>query len=394
MKQQFEALLKQYEVSDLAHAETQHRVQEKQKLELERTNELLALKAPHGIAALESELADLKQRIDQKPTTAPELEDRPLSVAEAQALEQEAQAAQQRCERLWQEARQSWLELNVRRNSLSDEQQRLAAYLHGEEGSALQRRHQERFDHVSSKIASTQTEIFALESAKRGLRTASTINAEIDNLERRAAQAQRSFDDLKLELSRVETELQIGGARGLDEQLLLKQAALVHTSKRVQQFEQRVETLTHLKQLLLSSRAQLRERLQAPLLKRVQYYLDFLFPNSRIELAEDFVPKILHREDKQSSDVLDLSFGAVEQIAIIARLAYADLLKEAGLPTLIVLDDVLAYSDRQRLDCMKAALFDASSRHQIILFTCQPLVWSDAGGQIINLEQRKLARLS
>ena len=41
---------------------------------------------------------------------------------------------------------------------------------------------------------------------------------------------------------------------------------------------------------------------------------------------------------------------------MISRLAYADLLKEAGRPTLIIPDDALVHSDEQRLAQMKRVL--------------------------------------
>ena len=74
-----------------------------------------------------------------------------------------------------------------------------------------------------------------------------------------------------------------------------------------------------------------------------------------------------------------LSFGAREQMGVISRLAYADLLQEAGRPTLIILDDALVHSDEERLAQMKRVLFDAAARHQILLFTCHPVNWRDLG---------------
>ena len=81
----------------------------------------------------------------------------------------------------------------------------------------------------------------------------------------------------------------------------------------------------------------------------------------------------------ETGPVGELSFGAREQMGVISRLAYADLLKEAGRPTLIILDDALVHSDDQRLGQMKRVLFDAAQRHQVLLFTCHPGVWRDMG---------------
>ena len=81
----------------------------------------------------------------------------------------------------------------------------------------------------------------------------------------------------------------------------------------------------------------------------------------------------------ESSQFAALSFGAREQLALISRFAYADLLREAGRPTLLILDDALVHSDAQRLSAMKRVIFDAAQRHQVLLFTCHPENWRDMG---------------
>ncbi|ARK54153.1 GTP-binding protein [Burkholderia pseudomallei] len=98
-----------------------------------------------------------------------------------------------------------------------------------------------------------------------------------------------------------------------------------------------------------------------------------------LELGEDFVPRLLTRPGAEVGDFHEMSFGAREQMGVISRLAYADLLKEAGRPTLIMLDDALVHSDDGRLAQMKRVLFDAATRHQILLFSCHPEKWRDLG---------------
>jgi uncharacterized protein YhaN len=74
-------------------------------------------------------------------------------------------------------------------------------------------------------------------------------------------------------------------------------------------------------------------------------------------------------------------------MGVVARLAYADLLKEAGKPTLLILDDALVHTDRNRLDQMKRVLYDAASRHQILVFSCHPQAWQDLGVAARELSQ-------
>ena len=103
-----------------------------------------------------------------------------------------------------------------------------------------------------------------------------------------------------------------------------------------------------------------------------------LFPDARLDVDEALTPGLLQR-GVESGDFEALSFGAREQLGLISRFAYADLLQEAGRPTLLILDDALVHSDAQRLAQMKRVIFDAAQRHQLLLFTCHPEDWRDLG---------------
>ena len=60
-----------------------------------------------------------------------------------------------------------------------------------------------------------------------------------------------------------------------------------------------------------------------------------------------------------------------EQLAVLTRLAFADMLLEQGMPVSLILDDPLVYSDDGRLDLMTEILEEASQRMQVILLTCR-----------------------
>lgn len=391
-QERYQALLKQHGVNHLAQAQHAYREYEQQQLELQRIQSELSRYAPEGSAALSRAVAELEQAIAALSKTAiPEPSDSGLTVTEAQEHEREADRSWQRAARWFEEAQQQKLTLHVELTGVENEIQRLEQHLQDEQQQRLVAHHRARLEETKVALKAITEEQASLVAAQQNYRSTATIESEIKSLERRAEQAHHAFNDLRLSLSKVETEVRIVGAKGLEEQLLTLQATLAHTSRRVQYFSERVETLSYLKNQLTAERARVREQLQAPLVERMQHYLAFLFPNARIELTENFVPRLLHRQGTPTAALTDLSFGALEQMAIISRLAYADLLKEAGRPTLIVLDDVLAYSDTQRLDRMKVVIDDAASRHQIILFSCNPSMWSDAGGQVINVEQLKLA---
>ena len=108
-------------------------------------------------------------------------------------------------------------------------------------------------------------------------------------------------------------------------------------------------------------------------------------------MADSMQPtKLLAASDSRTLGEFDLqSFGTQKQLALICRLAYADLLKESGAPTLLILDDALVHSDAPRLAQMKRVLFDAATRHQILLFSCHPEKWRDLGVTARSLESLK-----
>lgn len=389
-QQQLSTLLQPYGVNDVGVAAQLHQEHLKQRNELAKLESMLAVYAPEGVVALREKSAALERSIQALAIEMPKEVVADLPLEQAQQQEQQALVALERLQQLWQDTQRRAIESQVKLTAAKDEWQQLHQRLHDATHVKQSQAEARRRVEVEQSITATQEALAQLAQQQSQVRSVASIQAEIDNVERRAAQAQRQFEDLRLELSRLETELQIMGAKGLDEQLRNKQLMLEHVERRVAHFQSRSETLSYLRDQLMAARTQLRERLQAPLLQRVQYYLRFLFPEARVVLSEEFVPTVLQRGSGHPVSLDELSFGAAEQIAIITRLAYADLLKEAGRPTLIVLDDVLAYSDSQRLDRMKAAIYDASNRHQVLLFTCNPQLWSDAGGQMINLEQHKL----
>jgi hypothetical protein len=180
----------------------------------------------------------------------------------------------------------------------------------------------------------------------------------------------------------LEVELQAAGAQGLDERRAELARDHAAAARRADQLARRARALDLLLKLLQDKRHALTQRLQAPLQKHLNHYLGLLFPGARIAIDDSLSPGPLTREGMQGSEsgpVDELSFGAREQMGVIARLAYADLLKEAGKPTLIILDDALVHSDDTRLAQMKRVLFDAATRHQILLFTCHPEKWRDMG---------------
>jgi len=197
-------------------------------------------------------------------------------------------------------------------------------------------------------------------------------------LEREAQQARHT------ELLQLQGRLEQAGALGLGERLAQARADLERLARRRAEFARRAAALELLWRLLGERRAAATQRLLEPLARRLDHYLALLLPQARLRLDEALLPAALRRGDDE--DALGaLSFGTREQLGVLARLAYADLLREAGRPTLLILDDALVHADPARRDLMKRALFDAASRHQVLLFTCNGPAWTDMGVPVRTL---------
>jgi len=109
--------------------------------------------------------------------------------------------------------------------------------------------------------------------------------------------------------------------------------------------------------------APLREKLES--LGRIVFGQDFA-----VELDDDL--RVARRTlDGTTLDVEQLSTGAREQLAVLARLAVAAITAaDGGVP--VLLDDALGWSDPQRLERMAAAFHVAARDSQVIVLTCVP----------------------
>lgn len=215
---------------------------------------------------------------------------------------------------------------------------------------------------------------------------ADQLKLDVDRLDASAKAERRRFEAARDRMTQVRAEIQHIGADGLEEQrdqLRVQHAAL---AQRVSQFKRQVDVLTHLLDILERRRAAVQQRLLAPLQTRVDHYLRLIFPDQQLVMDAGLLPGgLLTQDGRNAGDYDEQSFGTREQLGLVCRLAYADLLRESGAPTLLVLDDALVHTDKDRLDRLKRVLYDASQRHQVLMMTCHPDRWRDLGAPVRDL---------
>jgi hypothetical protein len=177
----------------------------------------------------------------------------------------------------------------------------------------------------------------------------------------------------------AKTRLDAFGADGVDERAAEAMLARDSAQARLNQLHLRASALRLLCTRLQENQQQAIERLYAPLHARLQHYLAMLFPEASTKTVIEDLGTTGLRRDGLTLRLDDYSYGTREQLGVLARLGYADLLREAGQPTLLILDDALVHSDPNRRAQMQRILFDAAQRHQILLLTCRREDWVGAG---------------
>ncbi len=346
--------------------------------------------APEGIPALTVELDQIdtdRSAITARLAALPSPVEATLPLADAQAAHRHAQAtvAQVRDDRTQhqQQLRESEFARDRAATAVIDMQARVDSPSR-----------QEEIRDVDAKLLQAQAEardatnqLRALEAQAAAL-DSDQLRLDVERLHASANAERRRFELARDRMTHLRVEIQHVGADGLEEQrdqLHVQQASL---TQRVDQYKRQVEVLTHLLDILERRRSAVQQRLLAPLQTRIDHYLRLLFPDQQLVMGAGLLPGGLVTQDgRNAGDYGEQSFGTREQLGLVCRLAYADLLKESGAPTLLVLDDALVHTDKDRLDRLKRVLYDASQRHQLIMMTCHPDRWRDLGAPVRDLTE-------
>lgn len=260
--------------------------------------------------------------------------------------------------------------------SIESESQRLD----GELAMRAAEKRQLEFDEAVARKNVLQTEIGTKE-ATLDERNPAMIDADIQRYTLAVIQVQNERRQIRDAISSDRATLEAFGAAGIDEKLAVEEENATRLERSVCQYQLRADALGLLDTSLSKRQDEATQRLYAPLRNKLEHYLNILFPGTSFTIGIDELRPTTLGRNGQELEMDAHSHGTREQLGVIARFAYADLLKEAGQPTLLILDDALVHSDDDRRQQMKRIIHDASQRHQILLFTCHPDDWRDAGAR-------------
>lgn len=212
----------------------------------------------------------------------------------------------------------------------------------------------------------------ALEAAREIARSydTTTIRKRLENMSRAVMRAGEERVELNRQIASLEATIAREGKLG---PAGLAEAAREEESTAIAAYERlrrEADVLGMLRTALTDAANEASRTFLAPVTKRAVRYVQQLLPGCDLSFDEELgLASVLRAGVVETCG--DLSRGTQEQLAILTRLAFADLLLEDGAPISLILDDPLVYSDDARLETMTDILQEASTRMQVILLTCR-----------------------
>ncbi len=239
-------------------------------------------------------------------------------------------------------------------------------------------------DTAAQAVAEQQQAVSSLEE-DRPASARTQLEARISRLQTAIGQRASSKVDLRIESVRLRERIEVHESAGIDEAIEHTQHELEQATRRRDRFERELEVLDLLADTLRAAESEARERYLAPVVNRVHPYLQMLFPNAEISMDEDLNITGMSRLVGYEESFDHLSMGTQEQIAVLVRLAFAEMLIDRGAPATVILDDALVFSDDQRMGLMFDILSHAAQRVQILVFTCREQLFEGLGAHQLQI---------
>ena len=232
-------------------------------------------------------------------------------------------------------------------------------------------------------ITITSELVQAEENAREALESLQDAKAELSaadpeslaaRLQNAQKAAQRASDDLQTNQERqneLRITLSVRGEEGLHTRHDEAVGEFRHLEREHQRTEARAEAARLLHDTFSRRRQEARQRYSGPFKQRIEQLGRIVFnPSFSVDIEE---LRIVSRTlDGDTLRVDQLSAGALEQLAVISRLACAAIVSPDGGGAPVIIDDALGWSDPDRLERMGAAIAAAGDHCQVIILTCTP----------------------
>ena len=243
---------------------------------------------------------------------------------------------------------------------------------------------QARIDAALAELSEQETAVAGLE-AQRTDETIPQLEARIARLDRAIQDRRDKRGNLKEKIAGLRSHVEALEGAGLDEAIQQKARELAFCEEERRRTAREVQVLSLLLSTLRAAEQDAKERYLSPVLNRVRPYLQLLFPGAEITIDENLHIVGVVREAGYEEAFHHLSMGTREQIAVLIRLAFAEMLVKQGHPATVILDDALVFSDDRRMSRMFDILNMAARNVQVIIFTCREQLFEELGGRQLSL---------
>lgn len=228
----------------------------------------------------------------------------------------------------------------------------------------------------------------ALEEAKQNASAhdAVELDRRIRAIDARNSAALETRQRLATDIARLEGTVESEGGKGLAEQAAFAAEEAAAARKHLERVVQEAETLKLLREALEGARVETSRTYVGPVARRAQRYIERVLPGCHLSFSDELALESIVRGGVAEGCV-SLSRGTQEQLAVLTRLAFADMLLDQGRPVSLILDDPLAYSDDARMDTMVDIISEVAERMQVIVLTCRDRAFRHVQGQRIMLSR-------
>jgi hypothetical protein len=250
-------------------------------------------------------------------------------------------------------------------------------------------------DEHAAAVAESMAQDEALETAKLALSAEDLSSAEelLSNASDVLARQQTDMDNLRQKQTEIRSTLTAKGDSGLQGQLDDERTHFDELEVEFRRIERQAAAAILLSKVFESRRSAARARYATPLSEQIERLGRIVYGPTFTVVLDTESLRITHRTlEGETLPYESLSTGAREQLAVLNRLACAQLVNRSedasSRSAPVVIDDALGNSDPERRQSLGAVLGVVGRDAQVLILTCDPSRYEHVGSAtIVRLER-------
>lgn len=345
---------------------------------------------PEGLAELRETTERLRREMEDTPEDAPS--DPGRDIAEIEMELERVEAAEARCRSSVEDCVKALQECERTQGDLATENRLAAEALDRMDTEAdLEARIASDEPALREKCELRESRARQLADLEEAAPSVDLLEANVERIEGAQRNAAAQCQRLEASIHQIEGVIRARAEDAVEEKLAEVGGRLETARARSERYRQEALALHALMEELERARKDAQDAYFEPVKREIKPLLRMLHGNAEFEMDGDsmLLSSLVRGGVEDSLDVL--SGGAYEQIAILTRLAFAQLYRKSGAHIPVILDDALVHSDDERIGTMFTLLTHVAREQQIIVFSCRGRAFSDLGGHRAAIEVCDLA---